>query len=385
MNARPEKLTGVTTRKRATAFVAALLFVWIGTIGFSTREGVSRADESQTNAGAETRKSIRDRRLFEENADKLREEIDAFLKESGSASTARVKISERFVFAYDVSDAYVEWLSALFDEVVKAFDKFVEKMELDVEEPGEPMTVVVLATRDEFDAYAVKICGDDYMNRGEKPSGFFNHRFNRSVVFDQTGVEASRTDEGKTSDKPRVHSRGFINKEGRSINRRENAEANASALVHEATHQLCYNYGVFSFKFRAPDWVVEGMATTFEQTTPDAPLGWRFRNVFPVNNRRLEDFRRYARDNPDCALLDEIIVSDDFAERLDVYGYAASWALFYYCYRKRPKELAKYLKMIAAKKPFSEYPERERLDDFVEAFGEIQDFGTRFAKYMRSL
>ena len=369
--------------KTTQTLAATLLFFWTAAFGFPSFDGVSEAKEPQTSVQTGVQKTTWDEKYLESTADELREEIDAFFRESGSTSTARVKVSERFIFAYDVSDAYVEWLSALLNEVAKAFDKFVEKLELDVGELSEPMTVVVLATREEFDAYAVKLRGPGYMDQERKPSGFYSQRLNRSIVYDHTGVEATRTDEESTA--ARSYSRKRINEEARSIKRRDNADSNTTTLVHEATHQLCYNYGIFSSDFRAPDWVVEGMAMTFEQTTSEAPLGWRFRNVFPVNVNRLERFRRYAQENPDCAILDEILASDAFAERLDVDGYAASWALFYYCYRKRPKELAAYLKTIAAKRPFSRYSERERLDDFVEAFGDIQEFGVDFAKYMRSL
>ena len=373
---RPEQ----PTAPRATPFVVALLFFWTGAPPWlMSFDGVSSAKEPRTSAVQTTW----DEKCLESTSNELREEIDAFFNEIGSESSARVKVSERFVFVYDVSDAYVEWLSALLNEVAKAFDKFVEKLELEVDEPTEPMTVVVFATREEFDAYAVKLRGPGYMDQERKPTGFYSQRLNRSIVYDHTGVEATRTDDESTG--ARSYSRKRINEEARSIKRRDNADSNTTTLVHEATHQLCYNYGIFSSDFRAPDWVVEGMAMTFEQTTSEAPLGWRFRNVFPVNVNRLERFRRYAQENPDCAILDEILASDAFAERLDVDGYAASWALFYYCYRKRPKELAAYLKTIAAKRPFSRYSERERLDDFVEAFGDIQEFGVDFAKYMRSL
>ncbi|MBP5620658.1 MAG: DUF1570 domain-containing protein, partial [Thermoguttaceae bacterium] len=358
-------------------------FFWSGASGLLSRDDVFGANEPQTNDRTVVKTTTWDEKFLESTANELREEIDAFFREIGSSSSARVKVSERFIFVYDVSDAYVEWLAALLNEVAKAFDKFVDKLELEVDELREPMTVAVFATREEFDAYAVKLRGPGYMNQERKPAGFYSQRLNRSIVYDHTGVEAFRTEDESTGG--RSYSRKRINEEARSIKARDNAESNTTTLVHEATHQLCYNYGLFSFDFRAPDWVVEGLAMTFEQTTPEAPLGWRFRNVFPLNVNRLEAFRRYARENPDCAILDEILASDAFAERLDADGYAASWALFYYCYRKKPKELANYLKTIAGKKPFSRYPERERLDDFTDAFGPIPEFGVDFAKYMRSL
>ena len=182
------------TAPRATPFVVALLFFWTGAPWLMSFDGVSSAKEPRTSAVQTTW----DEKVLESTSNELREEIDAFFNEIGSESSARVKVSERFVFVYDVSDAYVEWLSALLNEVAKAFDKFVEKLELEVDEPTEPTTVVVFATREEFDAYAVKLRGPDYMNQERKPTGFYSQRLNRSIVYDHTGVEATRTDDEST-------------------------------------------------------------------------------------------------------------------------------------------------------------------------------------------
>ena len=302
---------------------------------------------AQSSDRTESQKTVWDESFIEARSKELRTELDAFLEKAGFSSKTRVKRSERFLFVYDVSDGYVEWISALLNEVAKAFDKFVEKIGLEVDELSEPMVVVIFATREEFDAYAVELRGSAYLAQENKPTGFYTQRLNRSIIYDRTGVESTRSDSDAPPDENRQYSRKRINEEAHAIKQRDFADANTSTIVHEATHQLCYNYGLFSPDFRAPDWVVEGMATTFEQTTSEAPLGWRFRNVFPVNTNRLNEFRKYASNHPNCEILDEILVSDAFAERLDSAGYAASWAMFFYCYRKRPKELAHYLEIIA--------------------------------------
>ena len=340
---------------------------------------------AQSSDRTESQKTVWDESFIEAQSKELRTELDAFLEKAGFSSKTRVKRSERFLFVYDVSDGYVEWISALLNEVAKAFDKFVEKIGLEVDELSEPMVVVIFATREEFDAYAVELRGPAYLAQENKPTGFYTQRLNRSIIYDRTGVESTRSDLDAPPDENRQYSRKRINEEAHAIKQRDFADANTSTIVHEATHQLCYNYGIFSPDFRAPDWVVEGMATTFEQTTSEAPLGWRFRNVFPVNTNRLNEFRKYASNHPNCEILDEILVSDAFAERLDSAGYAASWAMFFYCCRKRPKELARYLEKIAKKHPFSEYPPQERLDDFQECFGDIHEFGVEFSRFVRKL
>ncbi len=326
-----------------------------------------------------------DENLIKETSANLRKEMKNFFAEENFTSKIRVKVSGKFIIVHDVSDGYAEWLAALLGEVGKAFDKFIDRIGLQVLELEKPMTVFVFASREEFDAYATKLRGPAYREQANKPTGFYNQKLNRSIIYDRTGVEENLPDPMKYVNVDYKFTRKKINEHAREIKRRDNADSNTSTIVHEATHQLCYNYAIFSTDFRAPDWLVEGLAMTFEQTSQDAPLGWRFRNYFPVNYGRLNQFRDYAKRRPGCEILDEILVSDDFAVRLDDAGYAASWAMFYYCYRKRPKELAKYMAVIAQKKPFTKYEREERLQDFVDAFGEIQEFGVEFAKFIRSL
>lgn len=341
----------------------------------------SRAEQSEE----EGDKLSWDDQFVAERSKELRAEYNEFLQNIGVKTKTRVKVSERFLFVYDVSDGYIEWLSALLEEVGKAFDKFTERLGLEVKPLDEPMVVVVFATREEFNAYAIKIQGPNSGAESGNLTGFYSQWLNRSIVYDRTGGEATRSDYYKSASRGQNYTRKQINEEAREIKKRVNADSNTSTIVHEATHQLCYNHGIFSRRFHAPDWVVEGMAMTFEQTTPNAPLGWRYRSVFPVNYPRLNELRQYAKSNPKCEIFDEILVSDAFEKRLDNAGYAASWAMFYYCYRKRPEELAKYLKIIAEKEPRSRYTKEDRVADFVECFGPIGDFGSDLVRFMRGL
>lgn len=364
--------------RRVIALVAALVLFLTSTPG-NDRLVYSAPERS---AAEDAHESSWDEQHLKTTADALCKEFNAFLKEIGSEPTARVKVSERYIFVYNVSDVYLEWISVLLEEVAKAFDKFVDKIGLEVDELTEPMTVVVFATREEFDAYAAVLRGPDYMNLKRTVSGFYHHRLNRSIVYDHTGVEAFRSDNVASTTENRSYSRKRINLEAREVKLRKNAESNIRTLVHETTHQLCFNYGVFSTAFRVPDWVVEGMAATFEPATPEAPLGWRFRNVFPVSRHYLNALRKYAQEYASSsAIVRKALVTDV----LDEQGYAASWAIFYYCYRKRPKELAAYLKLIASKRPFAEYPEEEKINDFVEFFGDISEFSAELEKYMKKL
>ena len=335
-----------------------------------------------------------DEGFLESRREALLDEFKSFQSENGFERPFKVKTTERFIFVYDTSDAYLQWLSALTNEVAKAFDKFCARLDLKTEAPSEPLTVVVFATREEFDVYAASLRGDPLglsQGQGEERkngfvAGFYNHGSNRSVIYDMTDVEASRVanDEG-VARKEGDFSWRKLKAEAKTIKTRFASGGNTSTIVHEISHQLAFNYGIFSRRFRQPDWVVEGMATTFEPTDEDAPLGWRFRNAFPVNDSRLRAFVAAANDDENLTLLDDIVTSDRFENELDADGYAASWALFYFCYRKKTKELKSYLETIKKRDPRKVYSEDERMKEFRDCFGDPAVVGKQFVKFVRDL
>ncbi len=315
----------------------------------------------------------------------LRDEYNAFLAEHEFQTKTRLKLSGRFLFVYDVSDGYIEWIAALMNEVGKAFDACVERLGLEVDALDEPMTIVVFASRAEFETYARETYGSGLPSNIGDLTGYYSHRLNRSIVYDRTGGEERRTENKSAAKKSQGYTKKQVTQEAREIKRRDNAELNTRTLVHEAIHQLCYNYGVFSTRSYAPDWVVEGFAMTFEPTAPTSALGWRAHNIFPANAGRLLELKEKLRDDPSCAIVDEVLVSDEFAKRLDNAGYAAAWAVFFYLYKKRPEDLAKYLKLIREKAPHHRYTAEERVADIEACFGPQDKFRADFTRYLRSL
>ena len=361
--------------RRAVAISAAIA------VATAFLPSASGADKSPTSRGEW------DARFLESRREALLDEFKSFREDYGLERPFKVKTTERFIFVYDTSDAYVEWLAALTNEVAKAFDKFCAKLELETTPPSEPLTVVVFATREGFDAFAATLRGAPLWGEENKPTGFYDHGSNRSVVFDLTNVEAARVAnaDGVRTRKDAEISWRKLSAEARAIKTRGNSENNTSTIVHEISHQLAFNYGVFSLYLRQPDWIVEGMATAFEPTNDDAPLGWRFRGSFPVNEGRLRAFVTAANDDESLALLDEILKSDRFEEELSVPGYGASWAVFYFCYRKKPRELKRYLELLKKRTPRKEYSEDERMEEFIECFGELEPFKKQFVRFIRGL
>ncbi len=345
-------------------------------------------------------------RLAQKKCDELVERFNQVNQENDIFDSAgrprqfKSKICAPFLICYDVSDAYAQWLGSLLGEVTKAYERFCEKLGVEMTLPVYALTVVVFATREGFDAFATQLQGPSFLLQENKPVGFYHQssRFDGSVIYDMTSFEASReTSRGQSANRTatgtgttsavvgsdRGSSRVRATKEARAMKSRLNAGDNVSTIVHEITHQLSYRTGLF--EFGAPDWVVEGLAMTFETPNEDAALGWRFRGTFPVNDYRLNAFVNYFNTDFSLSSITDVVTSDSFEEELRDEGYATAWALFYFALRKKPRELRDYLTRIKTQKRRREMTEDERMEEFVASFGDPDVFGRQFVKFIRDL
>lgn len=269
--------------------------------------------------------------------------------------------TERYLFVHNVSDAYVDWCARLFEKVADAFDKFAAQRKLPTTKRVEPMVVVIFATQRQFFEYAAKETPSP-----DKLAAYYNIQTNRVALYDLSGAESSRDDA-----EPERRRRTF--QETKEFLSRPNAAFNVATIVHEASHQVAFNRGVFLRTGPFPFWAVEGLALVFETPNGRASQGgWNFTGSFPKNERQLERFRRYAATTRQRDPLRSLVAAQNIGDaRDDVEGfYAASWALFYYLYKRRPNELAAYLRETAAKPPFVAYPTADRIADFEKHFGD---------------
>ncbi|MDO5309931.1 MAG: DUF1570 domain-containing protein [Planctomycetia bacterium] len=307
---------------------------------------------------------------------------DAVLSRADSSNRMRVRTTDRFIIVTDASESYLAWLSELLERVAQAFDQFVETMEFEACELDSPLTVVLFATREEFDVMAAEIRGESYWQSESKPTGFYNARYNACFVYDRTGYsqEAPGISDSR-EESVGVGSRRRVNHFARALKERDNSETNVCTIVHETTHLLAYNYGFFSARRESPSWAIEGMAMLFEPSSGSATLGWRFGKTFPVNRPRLYDFKDGFESDPNLTMLPEVLFHDSFAQTLDDYGYATAWALFYYCYRKRTHELAEYLTILATRR-YPAYSDEARREDFQACFGSLEQFQQDFRRFI---
>ncbi|MBQ7110941.1 MAG: DUF1570 domain-containing protein [Thermoguttaceae bacterium] len=271
--------------------------------------------------------------------------------------------TERYLFVHNVSDAYADWCARLFEKVADAFEKFAAKSKLPTAERVEPMVVVIFATQRQFFEYAARETPSP-----DKLAAYYNMQTNRVALYDLSGAESSRADDDAEPERRR---RTF--QETKEFLSRPNAAFNVATIVHEASHQVAFNRGVFLRTGPFPFWAVEGLALVFETPNGRASQGgWNFTGSFPKNERLLERFRQYAATTRQRDPLRSLVAAQNIGDaRSDVEGfYAASWALFYYLYKRRPNELAAYLRETAAKPPFVAYSAQDRIADFEKHFGD---------------
>lgn len=280
------------------------------------------------------------------------------------------KTSEHYVFVSDASEGYVEWGMRLFESLADGFRRYASQNKFVLTERVEPMVVVIFSTQQDFVRYAAKETPSP-----DKIAAYYNMETNRVVLYDLSETEGTRAALNKRR-------RTFL--ETKEFLSRPNAAFNVATIVHEATHQIAYNEGLFQRTGPFALWTVEGLSLLFETPNGKASQGgWGYRSPFPTNKRQLAYFRNFVSRTTQKDAIRDLVRQDKFM--VDLEGsYATSWALFYYFYKKRPKELAGYVQEIAKRPPYTTYSPEDRVADFEKYFGDdwekLQDSLLRFAK-----
>jgi hypothetical protein len=143
--------------------------------------------------------------------------------------------------------------------------------------------------------------------------------------------------------------------------------ASLDTVIHEAAHQTAYNVGIHRRFAEQPRWLVEGLAMMFE-----APGLWDARSTHTqkdrLNRGRLDDFRYMMKQRaPDT--LPRMIASDRDFEIDAAAAYAEAWVLSFFLCETRPQAYCDYLAKVGSRKPFTKYPAKKRVADFVRYFG----------------
>lgn len=266
------------------------------------------------------------------------------------------KVSDGYIFVYDSSDGYAEWCMRLFDSLTDGFADYASHNGFELKDRVEPMVVVIFATKSEFVRYAAKETPVP-----ESIAAYYNMETNRVALYDLSETEG-------TEYAPTRRRRTYL--ETKEFLSRPNAAFNVATIVHEATHQIAFNRGLFHRTGPMALWAVEGLSLVFETPNGKASQGgWGYRGTFRTNERQLRLFNEFASRTAQKDPLRELVREEKFMA--DPQGsYALSWALFYYLYKKRPKELAAYIKDVTSRPPFSVYSPEDRVADFEKHFGD---------------
>uniref|UniRef100_A0A7C2NX44 DUF1570 domain-containing protein n=1 Tax=Schlesneria paludicola TaxID=360056 RepID=A0A7C2NX44_9PLAN len=221
----------------------------------------------------------------------------------------------------------------LFEELYRQFVVAFAARGFRMTEPEFPLVAVVLPDQASFHRY----CSAEQVQPQPGLRGYYLPSSNRVALYD---AEAS----------------------GQST-----AEGLDKTVIHEATHQVAFNTGIHSRIGVSPKWVVEGLATVFEQESVR-----RNDRVGPVmsrvNDERFRWFQQYRGHRPAKSLV-ALVQSDRLFTSQTLDAYSEAWALMFFLLETRPADAVKYLRTLAARDPLQDYSAEQRLRDFQSAFG----------------
>ncbi len=141
-----------------------------------------------------------------------------------------------------------------------------------------------------------------------------------------------------------------------------------ATIVHEAVHQLAFNTGVHERLAENPLWLVEGLATMFEQ-----PAVYDLRvNRSSVESRmlpsRMQQLQPILREPGALeSHVESMIASDQIFQTDANNAYSVAWGLTFYLSERMPNEFSKYLKLLR-NRGFQSYSSKARRADFHKAF-----------------
>lgn len=272
-----------------------------------------------------------------------------------------------YVICYNTSRAYAQWCGALFERLNRAFMNFWTRRGLDLRDSELPLVAIVFADKQSYERYARAELGD----AASLVIGYYSLKTNRMAMYDLTGSAGGPSSRLNTAQINAMLSQG-------------SAEQTVATVIHEATHQVAFNSGLQTRYADIPLWLSEGIAVYFE--TPDLKTDKGWRTVGGVNRGRMQALQAYLPKRPADSL--QTLVSSD--ERLRdpqqaLSAYAEAWALTYFLIRQKPKQYAEYLKKLSSKRPLIWDKPDVRLDEFVQAFGDLSALDQEFIRTMSRL
>ena len=145
-----------------------------------------------------------------------------------------------------------------------------------------------------------------------------------------------------------------------------------------------FNCGLHTRLSDCPLWFSEGIAVYFETPDLHSAKGWS--GIGAINWPRFEQFQKYYPHRPVDSLRTLITVDQRFRDaKGGLDAYAEAWALTYFLIKQHPKEYVAYLRALSTKKPLSADSSNARLEEFQQAFGDLNKLDAEFIRYMSRL
>ncbi|MBI5365910.1 MAG: DUF1570 domain-containing protein [Planctomycetes bacterium] len=316
--------------------------------------------------------------------------------------------SSHYVLAYNTDLDFANTRLVFFERLYKTFYTFFEDRGFTLKLLGRRLEGIVFASQEQFQGVAKRIAPGL-----EQSGGFFAPSLNRLFFFDNRNSENARTVrenlkkwEGHIagirsrlraakSAGERAKLSDYFDQELTKFNRlkREGRaafdELNLAVTIHEATHQLCYNSGLLVESPNNPTWVVEGLATYFED--PDQWVA-EHGQVGKINDTYLEILREsFERDRHIGLGSLAQLNTNYFSLGDDVeLGYAQSWSLVHFLLqganRRYADKFYAYLKNLSAVPVKERVSNQRRIADLVGCMWvDMSRLDEEWAKYVQGL
>ena len=237
-----------------------------------------------------------------------------------------------------------------------------------------PLVAIVFPTHKQFAAYA----RSEGIRNLTGLAGYYQPRTHRIAIFDP-GTETASIERTQVS--PFDQTPGSLDLFARASSIESGLK---DTIIHEATHQVAFHFGLHSRIGETPKWTVEGLATVFENA--ESRQGYKpSAAIERVNRERYVWFQSYSkRRSP--GTLESFLKSDALFQTLALDAYSEAWALTFFLMETRAAQHAKYLKRVADRDPLTRYSPEQRLADFKVEFGsDLAAFERQYLEFISKL
>ncbi len=292
------------------------------------------------------------------DSEELGESLNLAVDEGGT-----IVVTEHYVLCTTGSQEFAEWAGVVLDQFHHVALETWTDLGLEPHEPTGPLPILILASREEYVAFATR----DASAAVAQTRAYYSMRTNRMVLHDPLAEAVSPQEELGPRD----------------VDRRMAALPHSIAtLLHEATHQLAYNCGLHRRYADNPMWLTEGLAMCVEPSDVSR-YSVELRLTRP-NAERLVDFKTYVRQRRQDGTLVNLLGSEEtFRDaNTQIDAYCESWALSWFLYREHRDEYVEYLRNIGQKPLLNWDDPAQRLADFEAVFGDIAELEREFLRWM---